>query len=102
MTRGVWLRYRVAFPPELLRLEHIGPTAKFLYLVAEAIQPRSVVELARIAGVDPRHTARTSSLIAGRQSTWHAAMVHESSGILATDSSGGRRPTSGSSEAAAN
>lgn len=52
------MRYRVALPPELLRLEHIGPTAKFLYLVAEAIQPRSVVELARVVGVDPRHTAR--------------------------------------------
>jgi len=51
-------------PPELLRREGISPTAKFLYLVAQAPRPGSLAELGRIAGVERRQTARLCGQLA--------------------------------------
>ncbi len=58
------MRYRVALPPELLRREDISPTAKFLYLVAQATHPGSLAELGRAAGVERRQTARLCAHLA--------------------------------------
>ncbi|MGE5483883.1 MAG: hypothetical protein ACM3X4_02560 [Ignavibacteriales bacterium] len=58
------MRQRVHLPIELIRSRDVSPMEKLLYLGAEAAGPRSISELARLAGIDTGNASRGCAALA--------------------------------------
>lgn len=55
------MRYGVTFPTELARSGEVSYAGKALYLIALTVQPRSIAEVARAAGMDRAQASRLCS-----------------------------------------